>query len=166
MNRLGYIGVATVLAIGVLVLPVAAHDDNEIVIANQVVLRVRVAPEGMTVRERTLIVERRLVNVLSYEELSPPDVQIKGNPKWPGIWVGSHLLITVTAPDAEANKATPIQLAKMWAENVRRQLPQAEPLTRFEGPCWPGEGDKQMPEVSAPPEWNVGAGEMAPIHLE
>ena len=166
MNRLGYIGAAFVLALVVLVVPAVAGDNNEIVVANGVVLRVRVAPPGMTVHERALIVERRLVNILSYEELSPPDVQIKGNPKWPGLWVGSHLLITVTLADAQANKATPIQLAKMWEANVRRQLPEAEPLTRILSLCSPGEGNKQMPEAGAPPEDEVAVGEMAPIHLE
>lgn len=111
-----------------LLIPAAASNSGEIVIANQVVLRVRVAPPEMTVGERTLIVERRVVDIISYEKLSPPDVKVKGNPNWPAIYVGNHMLITVTPADAQANGTTQMDLANKWAENVRRQLPKAEPL--------------------------------------
>ncbi len=114
--------------LALLLIPAAASNSGEIVIANQVVLRVRVAPPEMTVGERTLIVERRVVDIISYEKLSPPDVKIKGNPNWPAICVGKHMLITVTPADAQANGTTPMELARSWAENVRRQLPKAEPL--------------------------------------
>ncbi len=128
MSRVGYTALVALVALLGAGLSAGAGEAREIVIANEMVLRIRVAPQGMTLKERALEVERRLVEILSHEDLSPPDVQIKQKAGCPTIYVGRHMLITVTAADASANKATPAQLARMWAENVRRQLPKAEPL--------------------------------------
>jgi hypothetical protein len=116
-------------------LPVAARagDAGEIVIANQVVLRIRTGARDVSAAERTRIVTRRVVDVLSYEDTQHPDVRIVKTGVDRAIHVGKTLLVTVQESDAKANLTTPEALARVWAANVARELPHATPVSKLPG---------------------------------
>jgi hypothetical protein len=126
-------------ALGLLVvafgLPVAARagDAGDIVIANQVVLRIRAGAPDVSAAERTRIVTRRVVDVLSYEDTQHPDVRIVKAGVDRAIFVGKTLLVTVQESDAKANLTTPKALAREWAANLVRELPQATPVSELPG---------------------------------
>ncbi|MFQ6099496.1 MAG: hypothetical protein ACE5O2_17320, partial [Armatimonadota bacterium] len=98
--------------------PGSTAQEDDIIIANEVVLRIRAPSAQHTVRERAEIVTRRLVDILSYENTLDPDVRVVTKGRGAAIYVGSRLLVTVQRADAKANKTSAEALARVWAENV------------------------------------------------
>ncbi len=101
--------------------------DGEVIVANHLIARARCAPEGMSISQRVAKVDMRIVNIISYENLQPPDIHIEDEGGIPAIYVGKYLFMYVYPGDAEPNGCTPQQLAQMWAKNATEWLPESQP---------------------------------------
>jgi len=114
--------------------------DGEIVVANHVVARARCAPQGMTITQRVAKVDIRVVDIISYENLQPPEMRIVQENGIPAIYVGKYLFMRVYPCDAEPNNCTPVQLAKVWSKQAAEWLPKAQPALLMKTPPWTQEG--------------------------
>jgi len=122
------ITVLSCLVIG-LAVPVLAVTDGDVVIAYEVVLRIRFPAGGLSVKERTDIVTQRINNLLGSKPFDPSDVRVDVRNKEYVVLVGEKLIITADKQTAEFNQATPEQLANIWADNLRRVIPKAKAET-------------------------------------
>ncbi len=110
-----------------------ASVAEDIVVGGEVALRIRAPTPKYTVRERALIVTRRLVEVASHEDTNQPEVRIVRHQHTPAIYVGRTLLVTVHHNDAAANGTDVDALASLWARNLRRLLPRMTPESKLPG---------------------------------
>jgi len=136
---------AAALAVGVLVtvvlasvvldaVPVAAQEGpQEVAVDNYLFLRIRTPAAGFTMDQRRILLDQRMVNILSYEDAGHPNVWVGNIRGKPTIYVGKTQLITVYPRDAGANKTTSEWLAAHWAERVRVGLKKVGPA-RSESP--------------------------------
>ena len=124
--------------------------NGEIIVANHLVARARCAPEGMSICQRVAQVDMRVVNIISYENLQPPNIHIEDEEGIPAIYVGKYLFMRVYACDAEPNGCTPRQLAEIWAKNAAEWLPKAQPyLTQAQFAA--GKPPAEQPQEVTPP---------------
>ena len=127
MKRIVVLSVLSCLLAG-LAIPVLAAYEGDVIIGQEVVLRIRFPAGGFTVKERADLVTVRINNLLGTEEFDPSDVTVGVRNKEYVVLVGDNLIITADKRTAEFNQATPEQLANMWAANLRRVIPQAKAL--------------------------------------
>lgn len=115
----------------------AAPQPQEIVAGGIVILRLRVTVGGMTPAQRTGALYERLNTIISDREVKPSQVKAvrKGN-DWL-VMAGPHLFVTVTTPEAKANKTTPERLAQIWASNLGKAIAAARPLAAETPPAAP-----------------------------
>jgi len=102
-------------------------DAGEITYSGNLLFRIRTAAGGYTAAQRAEAVKERLVPILSMQELHPSEIRVvQEKPKLDAaIYVRDRLLITVDPDMARANgNGDPLDLANVWAERVRRILPQ------------------------------------------
>lgn len=76
-----------------------------------------------TVKGRSLILEDRLVAILSDSKLMTSDVQLRKNKTDFAIYVKDQLLITVTAKDAAYNQNSQEKQAEIWQQQFAKTLP-------------------------------------------
>jgi len=121
--------------------------EAEISIGNQVFLRIRTPAAGYTILEREQTVNERLVAILSCHRPEPVTISlIRGKPT---IYVDGVQFVTVYPQDVAANKATSMmQLAQIWAANLRTGLLKVMPAAHPTGPARPGCVCPGGPEVS------------------
>ena len=100
---------------------------GDIVVGNEVVMRIRDSAGGYSVEERVKAVNERLVEILSYAPVNDVSVtvhMVRGNY---AISVGKYHLITIDKNMADANNVTPEKLAKTWAKNLLPALKKQKP---------------------------------------
>jgi|GEM_PF-2334169 len=100
----------------------------EIGIDNHLFLRIRTPAAGFKIEERRVLLDQRLVEILSYENTRNPKVWIGNIRGKPTIYVGETKLITVYPRDAKANNTTSSWLASHWAQRLRAGIPQVAPV--------------------------------------
>jgi peptidylprolyl isomerase len=86
---------------------------------------------GYTLQQRGDIIQQRLVEILSQQNLAPSDVTVRNTRSGPTIYVRDRLLLTVDAATARANNnSTPDALARIWARRLADVLPRvnAKPI--------------------------------------
>lgn len=105
--------------------PLLAGYEGDVIIGGRVVLRIRVPAGGMTVKERADAVMQRINNYLGAEPFTPDDVKVAVRNKEYVVLIGDHLIITADRETAKINKTTPEKLAEIWAENLRKVIPEA-----------------------------------------
>ncbi len=109
-----------------------------VVVNSSLVLRVRTPAAGWQTIERRILLDQRMVHILSYEDTFNPDVRIGSVRGKPTIYVGDTKLVTIYPQDAAANNTTMEGLARVWADRavatIRRtapkhgkRIPDAEP---------------------------------------
>lgn len=114
--------------------PVETAPPEEIVAGGMVILRLRVTIGGMTPAQRGIILYNRLNDIVSDRTLQPADYRaVRKGYDWL-VMAGDHLFVTVTPEEARLNMATPLQLAQIWASNLRVAVALARPVPL------PGEG--------------------------
>lgn len=119
--------VATLVAITLaLVAPVFAAHEGDVIVGQEVVLRIRFPAGGLSVQERADAVTQRINNLLGSQPFNPDDVKVAVRNKEYVVLIGDNVIITADKATAEFNKATPEQLANMWAANLRRVIPKAK----------------------------------------
>jgi hypothetical protein len=113
-----------------------APTETEISLDNQLFFRIRTPAAGYTVLEREKTIYQRLVVILSCHRPGPVTISpIRGKPT---IYVDGLQLVTVYPQDAAANPgASMMQLAQIWAANLRTGLPQVMPGALPTGPARP-----------------------------
>ena len=110
--------------------PALAGYEGDVIIGQEVVLRIRFPAGGLSVKERADRVTERINNLLGSEPFNPSDVKTGIRNKEHVVLIGDNLIITADKRTAEFNKATPEQLAKIWATNLRRVIPKAKAQPR------------------------------------
>ena len=118
------LAIALVL-LGIMVAGFAAQP-GDVLIGDDVVLRVRFPAGGYTVQERAELIMLRINELLGSKPFNPSDVKVAVQNKEYVVMVGDNLIITADSATAKFNKSTPQQLAEMWAANLRRVIPKAK----------------------------------------
>ncbi|MHB0999681.1 MAG: hypothetical protein ACYC27_10595 [Armatimonadota bacterium] len=108
--------------------PVNAAADGDVVIAQEVVIRVRVPAGGMTVRQRADVITARINNLLSSHLVDQADIRTGKSGSEYAVWIGDTVIVTVDKATAAISKTTPMKLADIWADNLRRVIPGAKAL--------------------------------------
>jgi hypothetical protein len=98
-------------------------------VAGREVLRIRTTVGNMTPRKRVEMLDARLTEILSRVEtpIGVADIEMHVQPKLVTITVCGDLLVTISQPDADANKTTPERLGKIWLSNIRKTVPLLSP---------------------------------------
>ena len=109
-----------------IVIPAFAVHGGDVIIGQEVVLRIRFPAGGMTVQERADAVTLRINELLGSKPFHPSEVTVGVRNKESVVLIGETVIITADADTAKFNKATPQQLAEMWAANLRRVIPKAK----------------------------------------
>jgi hypothetical protein len=106
--------------------PVFAVSGGDVVIGNELVLRIRSASAGLSIEERRDIVTQRINDLLGSDPFNPSDLKVTTVNKATVIMVGDKMIVTVDKETAAINKTTPQKLAEAWAANLRRVIPKAK----------------------------------------
>ena len=103
-----------------------ADPNGEVIIGQQVILRIRYPAGGMSIEARVDNITSRLNRLLGSKsfDLSLITVRRYGNDY--GIMYGDNLVVTADAKTAVYNKTTTEALAKIWAENLKKVIPLAK----------------------------------------
>ncbi len=113
-----------------------AQDAKDIVIAGQIVARVRDKGDFDSLSIRAGKVDHRISDVISDEDTQNPKLRLATDGGIPTIYVGDTKVIGVHPGDAEPQGITQRQLAAMWMKNIKLALPKATPVSRL--PATPG----------------------------
>jgi len=103
-------------------------DPGEVSVSNYIPLRIRTSPQGMTILERAVLIQQRIVEALSYEDVEPANIYTVVRNQQIVIMAGNTMLVTVDQDTAAANGTTPEILAQIWLANLRTALPAAKPV--------------------------------------
>lgn len=109
-----------------IVVPAFASQPGDVLIGDEVVVRIRFPAGGMTVEQRADAVTYRINDLLGSQPFSQSDVKVGVVNKEYVVTIGGKVIITADADTAKFNKSTPQQLAEMWAANLRRVIPKAK----------------------------------------
>ena len=124
-----------VVLLALLALPVLseiqaiAHPTGEMIIGQQVVLRIRSDAGGMTVQQRVDQITTRLNKRLGSRDFDPTLITVR---KYGGEYAVMHqdsLIVTADSKTAAFNKTSSKELATQWAANLKRVIPKAKALT-------------------------------------
>jgi hypothetical protein len=108
--------------------PARSYDlDHTVVVADRMIHPVRASAGGYSAEQRVARINERLVNIIAKEPLNPANIRLRMVSDDPGIFVGRHLVTTITQADADANNTTKMQLAQIWLRRYKRVLPDARP---------------------------------------
>lgn len=101
-------------------------QNGEVIIEQQMVLRIRYPAGGMSIQERVDQVTLRLNEYLGSAPFDPSQVRVAMQAGEYCVMIDNQLIITADKDTAKFNQATPQQLAEMWAENLRKAIPKAK----------------------------------------
>ena len=101
-------------------------QDGEVIIGQQMILRIRFAAGGMSIQQRVDEVTLRLNEYLGVAAFDPSKVKVVEVKGEYCVMIGKNLIITADKDTARYNQATPKQLAEMWASNIRKAIPKAK----------------------------------------
>ena len=122
------VGVALMTAVLVAV-PAGAEDEGAlIVMASKPVCRLRDPGKEGSVAQREVSTNKQIVEAISGEKLSDPNVHVDFSGPNPAIYIGKTFLVHVYPGDAQPNGVTPKQLAQTWAQQFRTLFPLVEPF--------------------------------------
>ena len=109
-----------------LAIPVFAVNGGGIIIGNELIFRIRHDSAGMTIQQRADAVTMRLNEVLGCPCIYVNLIKIKKQGSNYAIMYDKSLIITVDKQTAASNGISTKQLAKIWANNLKRVLPEAK----------------------------------------
>lgn len=102
--------------------PSANIDVYELSINDQVVMRFRSLPQGLSALDRCKIILNRISILISQGSLNPNDINVQLVNGMPTLTAGGQVLATVTGADLQANNSTPWGLLESWQRNFKRAL--------------------------------------------
>lgn len=91
---------------------------GEVLVDDQVVLRIRTSAGGLNPTQRAQVVADRL-NMLMGDSLQPEDITTGIVNGQEVVLAGGEILVTADPAHARLNGTTPILLAEQWADNIR-----------------------------------------------
>ena len=97
-------------------------DVYEISINNEVVMRLRSLPQGLSAYERCNIVLNRINMFVNQGNLNTDDIKTELVNGMAVLTVGGQVLATVTNADLQANNSTAEGLLEVWQNNLKRVL--------------------------------------------
>jgi len=101
----------------------APSNSNAVFVGGTPVMRVRVAVAGYTPEQRAAAIQERLNEILAHGPIHPADVTVGTQGAEAVVRIKGRLLFTADGATARFNQATPLELAKQWAQNMRSLLP-------------------------------------------
>ena len=108
-------------------MPAQATETDTILLGGQVVMRIRARADGNSPSDRADIIRSRLASILSGMDVAASTIAIRqeGPKQDATIYLGDQLVIRVDSTLTEANgMEDPLDLARIWAGNLRKTLPQ------------------------------------------
>ncbi len=107
-------------------IPLFAADPGDVIVGDDVVLRIRFAAGGYTIQERVDGVTYRINLCLGAKPFDPASVRVtQQNGEWV-VMIGNRMIITADEETARFNHSTTKELATTWANNLKRVIPQAK----------------------------------------
>lgn len=134
---------------------------GEVVMAGQVVARIRTAAGGLSAEERAMVVASRIREWLAAGADPAELVALEMREGGAAVVAGERIIVTITDTDAAASKATPMSLAWMWRDNIAIALG-GQPAQPEEAEAAEDAAPTEQPEVTeeaqeaeeaAPAEW-------------
>jgi len=91
------------------------------------VFRIRTGSEELTIKERRLIVQQRVTELMKCSDTGDINVVVTKTKDGSGynIVANKVQIITVSSDDARTNKNTSWKQAKAWEKNIRETFPKA-----------------------------------------
>lgn len=126
MKKVAFLVVLIVTLMGFASVVFAVGQPGDVIIGQEVVLRIRFPAGGYSVEKRAEIVTQRINELLGSEPFEPSDVKVAIRNKEYAVLIGDNIIITADKETARFNKTTPEKLANIWAENLRRVIPKAK----------------------------------------
>jgi hypothetical protein len=87
------------------------------------IMRFHVAAGGFSAAERADATQQRLNKLLGEGPIYASDITVEPQGEDAVVLVKGQLMFTADSATAEYNTCTPIQLANIWADNLRQVLP-------------------------------------------
>ena len=106
--------------------PSSHMDAYELSINDEIVMRLRSLPQGLSAYERCNIVVNRIHMFISQGSLSADNIKILLVNEMPALTVEGQVLVTVTDVDLQANNSTAWGLLEVWQSNFKRVLTKPE----------------------------------------
>lgn len=121
------VGVLTALLVAPASAQVQARENNEVVMGEYLLLRIRCPYGGMTQAERAGVIQKRVNDLLVLGGIDLGSVRVVQVGSEAAVYAGGRLLVTATMCEAQANNTTPMRLASYWANRFRALYPLALP---------------------------------------
>lgn len=107
--------------------PPPCDKPGVVSLAGEVILRIHTSAGGKDCQQRADIVQQRIIDALSIGLVYPEDVYVQFvRGEW-AVFVKDILMITADKASAKINHTTPQALAKIWAANLARTIPESTP---------------------------------------
>ncbi len=107
---------------------VQAQQAEPVVVANQIVARVRDKGDCTNVFQRAAKVQQRITETISLKQAGTPQLSLKQEDERWCIYNYETMLIRIWPEDAAPQNIDELSLAQMWLKNFERELPNAEPF--------------------------------------
>ncbi|MEN6371486.1 MAG: hypothetical protein ABFD64_05675 [Armatimonadota bacterium] len=135
---------------------------GDVVVDNQVPIRLRFSAGGLSPAERASLVAQRLSQM---SNLSPSEISAGRIGSYWGVIARGEMLITADSAHAAANNTTPSGLASAWASQLRKAMtgapvattPPTTPVPTGSGPSEVKTAQKVVPIISVGSGLRVGA---------
>lgn len=101
----------------------AAQNSNAVFVGGTPIMRVRVASGGYSPTQRATQIQERVNKFLGQGPISPDDISVQQSGNEAVVQVKGQLLFTADWATARFNHTTPMALATIWADHMRRVLP-------------------------------------------
>lgn len=118
----------TALLLAVSVLGALAQTNpnvHNIYMGGYVIMRIRTGSDELSLKERKLIVQQRVTNLMKCSDSGDISVTVRKNGNDYDVIANNQLIITVSKDDANANKTSTLRQARMWAMNIKDVFPKA-----------------------------------------
>ncbi len=117
---------------------------EDIVLAGQVVARIKDPGEFTSVRERASKIDQRIADAISVEDVGEPKMWAR---KIDGLWsvgIGETFLLHCYPMDARIYGKSTRQVAGLWKANFKRLFPLAEPTIHMDNPMAGSEAKREL----------------------
>ena len=103
-----------------------ANPTGDLIIGNQVVLRIRNAAGGMTIQQRVDVITTRINKHLGSKDFDQNLITVRKSGNEYGVVYRDTLIVTADSQAAAYNKTSSENLANQWAANLKRVIPLAK----------------------------------------
>lgn len=106
----------------------AAYTDNgSVMLGGYMLFRMRCPSARYSISQRASLIQRRANDLLTVDGIDMSKVKVMLVGKDAAIYVDGSLLVTIDECTAKANGTTPIRLANIWANRLKKIYPLVQP---------------------------------------